>query len=232
MRRAFVLCVMGVLQVGLFAGLATAGVLDFTDEFDSFDTNRWTKGDHRLGRSYLDPENVSVSGGNLQIKLPKRSLEGGEVLSQDLYDYGSYSARMKLPDAPSSITGFFLYKSPDYESEIDIEIYNDSSGRIMFTTYAGGAQTHTETLSLGFNPTAGFHEYAFSYDQSSITFYVDGRPRKTWNDGLPSNSMHLMVNAWFPSWLSGRKPRTDKLLLVDQIEHTQAQTDGTISNGA
>jgi endo-1,3-1,4-beta-glycanase ExoK len=216
------LVVIAFVQTVLFAGLAAAGVLDFTDNFDSFDETRWTKGDHKLGRrSYLDPDNVSVSDGNLQIRLPKRCLEGGEILSDNLYGYGSYSARMKLPDAPSSITGFFLYKSPDYESEIDIELYNDSSGRIMFTTYAGGARTHTGTLPLGFDPTAGFHEYAFSYDQSSITFYVDGQPKKTWNNGLPTTSMHLMVNAWFPSWLDGRKLRTDKILLVDRIEHVQ-----------
>ena len=217
-----ILCIIGVVQLGIFAGLASGGVLDFTDNFDSFDETRWTKGDHKLGRrSYLDPDNVSVSDGNLQIRLPKRSLEGGEILSDNLYGYGYYSASMKLPEAPSSITGFFLYKSPDYESEIDIELYNDSSRRIMFTTYAGGAQTHTETLPLGFDPTAGFHEYAFSYDQSSITFYVDGQPKKTWNNGLPTTSMHLMVNAWFPSWLDGRKLRTDKILLVDRIQHVQ-----------
>ena len=213
--------VIGVLQVGLFAGLASAGALDFTDDFDTLDTRRWTKGEHGLGRSYLHPSNVSVSEGNLQIKLPKRSLEGGELVSNDLYGYGSYSARMKLPYAPTSITGFFLYKSPDYESEIDIELYNDSSQRIMFTTYAGGAQTHTETMQLPFDPAEGFHEYRFDYAPDSISFYADEQIMKTWNGGLPTNSMHLMVNAWFPTWLDGRKPRADKFLLVDRIQHTQ-----------
>lgn len=221
MRRVFVLCVVGLLQVGVFAGVAGAQDSSFTDEFDAFDEDRWSKGDHRLGRSYLDPENVSVSEGNLRIKLPKRSLEGGELVSDDLYGYGSYSARMKLPYAPTSITGFFLYKSPDYESEVDIEIYNDSSQRIMFTTYAGGAQTHTETMKLPFDPTEGFHEYRFDYAPGSITFYADGEPMKTWDDGLPTTSMHLMVNSWFPTWLDGRKPRTDKFLLVDWIQHAQ-----------
>ena len=51
-------------------------------------------------------------------------LRGGELVSNDLYGYGSYSARMKLPDALASIAGFFLYQPPDYASEIDIEIYN------------------------------------------------------------------------------------------------------------
>ncbi len=140
MRWVFVLCVIGVVQVGIFAGFASAGALNFTDGFDSFDESRWTKGDHNLGRSYLDPNNIGVSNGNLEIKLPARTLEGGEIVSDDLYGYGSYAARIKVPNAPSSITGFFLYEPPDHASEIDIEIYNDSSRKIIFSTYAGGAR--------------------------------------------------------------------------------------------
>ncbi len=100
MRRGLVLLVVGVVQVGLFAGLAAAEVLDFTDGFDSFDDARWSKGDHRLGRSDLDPNNVSVSGGNLQIKLPKRTLDGGEIRSNALYGYGTYTARIQVPHRP------------------------------------------------------------------------------------------------------------------------------------
>lgn len=139
MKRMFSLFVLGMAQVLLFAGIASAQETSFSDDFDYLDAARWSKGDHTLGRSYLDPTNVSVSGGNLRVAIPARTLEGGEVLTNSLKGYGSYSTRMRLPYAPSSITGFFLYKSPDYESEIDIEVYNDSTRRIMFTTYAGGS---------------------------------------------------------------------------------------------
>jgi hypothetical protein len=37
------------------------------------------KGDHDLGRSYLDPNNVGASGGNLKVELPANSLNGGEI---------------------------------------------------------------------------------------------------------------------------------------------------------
>lgn len=73
-------------------------------------------------------------------------------MSKDLYGEGSYSGRMKLPNAPSSIAGFFLYQAPDYASEIDIEIYNDTSRKIMFSTYSGGSQTHAETMALPSTP--------------------------------------------------------------------------------
>jgi endo-1,3-1,4-beta-glycanase ExoK len=179
------------------------------------------QGDHQLGRSYLDPANVGVGAGNLRIKLPARSLEGGEIRSNAPYGYGTYSARMRLPHAPSSITGFFLYEPPDYASEIDIEVYNASSRRMAFySTYAGGAQTRTEEKSLPFDPTDGFHEYRLEYGPGAVRFYADGRLMKEWTDGLPASPMRLYVNAWYPAWLEGRKPNKDKYLLVDSIRHT------------
>ena len=56
-----------------------------------------------------------------------------------------------MPDAPSSITRFFLY-----EKDIDVEILNDPSGRIIFTTYAGGRKTNNVEKDLSFDPTTDF----------------------------------------------------------------------------
>ncbi|HEX2740842.1 MAG TPA: glycoside hydrolase family 16 protein [Rubrobacter sp.] len=223
MRRTYLVLLFGLALAMLCVGPAWGQASSFSDDFGSFDTVRWSKGVHTLGRSYLDPANVDVDGQNLRIKLPARSYEGGEILTNELHGYGSYGARMKLPNAPGSITGFFLYKAPDYESEIDIEIYNDSTRRIMFTTYAGGAQTHTETVPLPFDPTAGFHEYRFDYlyepgtGQASVTFYVDGSKMSSWNTGIPQTSMHLMLNSWFPNWLESRKPKKTTYTYVDRI---------------
>lgn len=208
------------MQIGFFAGAASAQEVGFFDGFESFDPARWSKSNHTLGRTQLDPNNVTTSGGNLQIKIPARTLKGGEILTNSLKGYGSYSTRMNLPYAPSSITGFFLYKSPDYESEIDIELYNDSTRRIMFTTYAGGAQTHTVTMQLPFDPTTGFHDYRFDYTPSAMNFYADGKLLKTWTDGIPTTDMHLMLNTWFPSWLEGRKQKKTVYTLVDSISYT------------
>ena len=219
MRRTFLFLTLVVIQTTIFAGAALvqdAG--SFSDDFTSFDTTPWSKGAHPLGRSYIDPANVDVSGGNLRIALPARSYEGGEVLTNDLLGYGSYPARIRLPNASGSITGFFLYKSPDYESEIDIELYKDSTRRIMFTTYAGGRQTHTEILPLPFEPTAGFHEYRFDYAPDAVTFYVDRQPMKTWNDSIPHTSMHLILNSCFPVWFNSGKPKKTTYTYVDHID--------------
>jgi beta-glucanase (GH16 family) len=91
----------------------------------------------------------------------------------------------------------------------------------MFTTYAGGRQTHIETFTLPFDPTADFHEYRIGYAPDSVSFYADGQLMKTWTDGLPRTSMHLMLNTWFPTWLDGRRPKKSLHTYVDWIRYVQ-----------
>ena len=88
----------------------------------------------------------------------------------------------------------------------------------MFTTYARGAQTHTERRPLGFDPTAAMHECRFDYAPGSVTFLVDGVPLRKWTTGVPSAAMNLYLNAWFPAWLAGTPPIERRATLVDSVE--------------
>jgi beta-glucanase (GH16 family) len=159
-----------------------------------------------------------VESGKLRIRLPAGTLEGGEIESVEYYGYGSYAARIKAARAPSSITGFFLYAAPDFHAEIDVEIFNDESGRILFTAYADGEQTNTVEKKLPFDATAAFHEYRIDLYPTRAEFSVDGRLVHTFREGLPGGSMKLMVNAWYPDWLPGERPETDGYTDVDWIQ--------------
>jgi hypothetical protein len=194
-------------------------VVNLDERFDRRDASRWKTPSKDLGRGSLRPDNVSIGEGRLGIKIPAGTLDGGELESADLYHYGSYRARIKVADAPSSITGFFLYREPDFENEIDVEIHNDPEGRIMFTTYAGGRETNNVEKALPFDPTADFHEYRFDLGPKKAEFYVDGRLYATFRDGLPKDPMRLLVNSWFPTWLPGEEPAADGYTYVDWIRH-------------
>lgn len=80
-------------------------------------------------------------------------------------------------------------------------------------------------MTLPFDPTEDFHDYAFSYDESSVTFYVDGEPMKEYEGGLPKESMNLYVNSWFPVWLSGEEPSSDRHAYVEWIEYGEAAAE-------
>lgn len=191
----------------------------FRDDFGSFDARQWVAIARPFGDGAVDPANVTVGDGFLDIRLPAGRLDGGEMRSTNLYRYGSYSARMRIANAPSSLTAFFLYKRPDFAQEIDIEIYNDSTGRIMFSTYSNGAQTHTMTATLPFDATADYHVYTIDYDSRSVRFLVDGTELQRWSTGVPRSSMYVYANAWFPFWLPGEVPSSDRVTSIDWIEH-------------
>ena len=161
--------VMGsMLFVAAFAAMlvpsgvqsANAEGTSFRDDFDTFDSSRWLKSDHILGRTDFNPDNVSVANGYLREKIPALTTNGAEIESINYYGYGSYRARIRTADAPSSITGFLLYRSPDFYAEIDIEIYNDGTGNVDFVTYANGQRTHYVGKQLTFDPSADFHTSA------------------------------------------------------------------------
>jgi endo-1,3-1,4-beta-glycanase ExoK len=176
----------------------------------------WAPTQHQLGRSALSPDNVLPGPA---LRLPAGTTDGAEIRSLSTYGSGVVHARLQVADAPSSITGFFLYAPPDLASEIDIEIYDDPSGTVLFTTYAGGRQTHTERRQLGFDPTAGLHDYAIAWGANKVTFSVDGAPMRTWSTGVPKAPMNLYVNAWFPTWLAGLVPAGDELTSVAALDY-------------
>jgi len=209
--------VMGAFMVSVAAAARSDG---FRDDYATLDAERWVTITRPFGKGAVDAANVAVASGMLGVKLPAGRLDGGELRTTSLYRFGSFRARIKVADAPSSLTAFFLYKAPDYQSELDIEIFNDTTRRVMFTTYSGGAQTNTVTRTLPFDPTTGFHEYAIEYDTSSVRFLVDGAPMQSWSKGVTRSAMYLYVNAWFPSWLAGERPATDRFTLVDWIEQS------------
>lgn len=204
---------------------AAAGPNDFRDDFATFDAGRWVAISRVAGKGTLDPANVVVANGQLGIRLPGSTLNGGEMRSTSLYRWGSYRVRMKVANAPTSLTAFFLYRPPDYQREIDIELWNDSSRRVMFSTYSGGAQTNTRTMQLPFDATADFHEYTIEYRPGSVRFLVGGTLMQRWSRGITRSSMYLFVNAWFPSWLAGQAPDTDRYTYVDWIEYVARSGD-------
>src|SRR5262249_29686739 len=126
LRPVAVLVVLATAFGVSVAGAARSG--DFRDEFVTFDVHQWYKSSRPFGWGAVDPANVGVSGGMLSVKLPGGTLNGGEVRSLSLTRFGSYGARIKVANAPSSLTAFFLYKKPDFAQELDIEIFNDPSG--------------------------------------------------------------------------------------------------------
>jgi hypothetical protein len=101
--------VLAAVRVSV-TGAARSG--DFRDEFTSFDVRQWVKIDRPFGHGTLESANVGVANGLLDIKLPAGTLNGGEMRSTSLDRFGSYRVRMRVANAPTSLTAFSSTSAP------------------------------------------------------------------------------------------------------------------------
>lgn len=189
----------------------------FADEFETLDPAIWRASDHWLGRGRLDPGHVRLDDGTLALVLPAGSHQGAEIRSRDRRRYGTYAAVLKASSAEGSVSALFLYEGArGGNDEIDLEILNGTD-EVLFSTWQDGRQTNGTRKRLGFDPAKDFHRYAIHYAPGRVTFYVDGEALETFARGVPSSSMYVMANAWWPLWLSGDPPAADAPLRIDRI---------------
>ena len=193
-------------------------VLTIDDGFDEVVPGRWEIDTHPLGRGSVRADNVAVGGGRAVLTLPAGCFDGAEIRSAGKAGFGTYSARMMTPRAPGSLSAFFLYQGgSDVADELDVEIFNDGSRRVMFTTWVAGETTNTATVTLPFDPAAGVHEYGIGWTPDVVSFAVDGAVMQEWREGIPRNPMFVMANAWWPVWMDAAPPESARALVIERM---------------
>ncbi|HET7229334.1 MAG TPA: family 16 glycosylhydrolase [Longimicrobium sp.] len=178
----------------------------------------WSIAEHPLGRGHVRAANVTMAGDSAALSLSAGAYNGAEILTAARHGPGIHEARMRTPPAPGSLSAFFLYEGvEDGNDEIDIELFNDGSRRVMFTTWVAGEQTNTETRTLPFDPSAGFHLYTIEWSIDLARFHVDGVKMMEFRRGIPRNPMFVMANAWWPVWIDGPLLISPRALEIESI---------------
>ena len=181
------------------------------EEFDGdFDESAWIASDQKkLGHGSFQRANVSQEGGKLLLTLPGTPqgappvTDGAEIRSASRVQFRDIEVRLRTPQAPGSISAFFLYEFVQRRNdEIDIEILNDGSWEILFTTWVSGKQTNHARRALLFDPAAEFHDYRIEWSRRRVRFLVDGVLMQEWTEGVPRDAMYVMSNAWWPTWMN------------------------------
>lgn len=203
-------------------GTAGARRLASADREDAFRVAggavAWQAARHTLGRGALLPGGVLRRGEGFRLTLPRGTCDGAEVRTSARFQYGEYTARMRTPVAPGSLSAFFLYQDVrGGNDEIDIEILNDGSRRILLTTWVAGRKAQEATLRLPFDPSAAHHDYTIRRDERSVSFLADGVVLRRWTSGVPGSAMRVVANAWWPTWLSCAPPGADQALDIEWI---------------
>ena len=203
-----------VISLALFAACnnSSKAKLLFSDEFDgaAVDLAKWgvdgvpvnpgDPGTIRRG-GWWTQDSVLIEDGNLVIRTTydteKETFYTGSVYSQELFTYGYYEARCKLPEANGIWSAFWVMcekmnlGDPDATvggSEIDIfesPYYQFGYGSVQHAIHVGGyGDNHHENasglpISLGRsegvqNGYEEWHTFALDWQPDGYKFYIDG----------------------------------------------------------
>ncbi|NML16399.1 family 16 glycosylhydrolase [Azohydromonas caseinilytica] len=220
-----------------------AGAASFSDELLSLDSSRWQAAQWNNGSYFLNgwhPDQLDFAEGRLRLTLEADvlgltglSCVSGEYRTLSAYGHGLYQARLKASGTPGTITGFFTYTGPaegTQHDEIDIEIKGDDPWKLQVNYWTDDAE-HPTVIDLGFDASAGYHDYAFRWTGERIQWFVDGRLVHE-EDGrrgpLPQVAGRLMLNLWGATgaepWSSSYQVSgTPSEVLVERVAFTAEQ---------
>jgi endo-1,3-1,4-beta-glycanase ExoK len=202
----------------------------FRDDFETFDSSRWQLMTHSWAGNLalFSAQAASAEAGQLVLSLipapagtvddsgAVKSFLGAEVRSLDTLTYGRVRARVKFATGSAVVSSLVTIYTPwpaDNWNELDIECLG-SSGKVQLNTmvYTGAPTTPPVTqsvkptqfphpLTLGFDPSADFHEYELEWTPAGARFSIDTQEVYTWTEHI--DLMTLPQNVLMTIWASG-----------------------------
>jgi hypothetical protein len=142
----------------------------FIDEFNTFDDSNWARLNEYFLFSYLSPNNVSVSNGNLVFVIPRNTTSSGGVISKYRFPKGDFAISF-LKTNDNSVLDFTLHNS---ENSVKFFIRIKYDGYTNFVEY-GVESPYTNFTSTNSNVVVSYsyHSAKFEVLGSSINYYYD-----------------------------------------------------------
>lgn len=210
-------------------------LIDFADGANPdvlFESDGWTNGD--VFNVVWKSHNVHYEDGIMRLGITEEkatawldeaevefNYTAGEARTQNYYHYGDYEVSMKPSANPGTASTFFVCTGPydlkdgvpNAHDEIDIEFLGDDTTHVQFNFFVNGKGGNEFMYDLGFDASEEFHTYGFRWEETAITWFVDGEPvyKVTTEDVLsdsdwvknvrevevlPSTAGRILTNYW------------------------------------
>jgi endo-1,3-1,4-beta-glycanase ExoK len=174
------------------SGLVHAAGTSFADGLDYLDTGRWTRSDDVFSVEPVNnswrADHIAFVNGEMELRLntapcamaPEqcggRSSASGQLVSTDTYGLGRYTAVLRAAAGQGVVTDFMKYTGALAGPPTDLvgmHIQGQDPTRMQVSYYLAGVGAQYQTISLGFDASAGLHTYAFDSSAGALHWYVD-----------------------------------------------------------
>ncbi len=219
------------------AGPVVAAGPSFYEPFDRLDLSRWAVSDGWLNGDHQgctwSRDNAFVQKGVLQMVLAKardrlRPYRCAELKTNAALGHGAYEARIRTAAGSGLNTAMFSYVGPVHD-ELDFEFLGKDTGIVQLNYWTHGQGGRETFPKLGFDASAGFHDYAFVWEPGRLRWFIDGRLVREENGGaMPTTAANFFLTLWSGShtidgWLGPLdEAKTPAVAEVDWAAFTRA----------
>ncbi|KAL3655849.1 hypothetical protein CASFOL_000245 [Castilleja foliolosa] len=156
--------------------------------------------------------NIQRSPDDRTARLLLNRFSGSGIISSDYYNYGFFSASIKMPSEHTAgvCVAFYTSNVDTFEKnhdELDIEFLGNIKGkpwRFQTNMYGNGSVSRgrEERYRMWFDPTKASHRYSILWTPKNIIFYVDKTPIRevvhnvNMKGDYPSKPMSVYATIW------------------------------------
>ena len=144
--------------------------------------------------------------------LLSRPYKGGELRTEDSFQYGRFEVRMKSALGSGVVSSFFTYRdfwaegltSSSNWNEIDFEWLGMYDDKVQTNLIIQNEWDLPDLVDLNVNPHDDFHVYAIEWTPNSVKFFIDDQLIRTIDNFYADSLYHsqkLMMNIWQPTYV-------------------------------
>jgi GR25 family glycosyltransferase involved in LPS biosynthesis len=187
------------------------------DNFNEFDESKWRilNNSFPSNLAQFTKRNISLindSGFRLTVtkeKIQQKKYSSASIATINKYHYGRYDVRLKPIKVDGIITAFFLHRNDPWQ-EIDFEFLGNDTTKVLFNVYYNpgvngsvynyGNRGTPVLISLDFDASQDYHDYAIEWEPHEIRWYIDNNlvyVRANWEPTpIPEYPMQFFINTW------------------------------------
>ncbi len=144
--------------------------------------------------------------------LLSRPYKGGELRTEDSFQYGRFEVRMKSALGSGVVSSFFTYRdfweegltSNSNWNEIDLEWLGMYDDKVQTNLIIQNEWDLPDLVDLNVNPHDDFHVYAIEWTPNNVNFFIDDQLIRSVDNFYADSLYHgqkLMMNIWQPTYV-------------------------------
>ncbi|MBD3109824.1 family 16 glycosylhydrolase [Bacillus sp. AGMB 02131] len=180
----------------------------WNEDFSELDKTKWNLIDEDINYNselqYYRPENVEIKENSLYLigkdeDYRDHNYTSGKVTTENKFElmYGKIEFKAKTDYATGSFPAVWLSATDeDYLPEIDIfEAVGKEYGYAFYVNHwREGEKLKNENTNIQLTDPEDFHTYSIEWNKDEIKWFVDDEHIFTSTEGIPNESMYLIMN--------------------------------------